>query len=402
MKKIKILILSGDSTSNRGDRAILYGNIILLKNTFPNAEIKALSYKPERDKKWYKIDFFNRGSIKEKIKSYLWSDVIFWGGGELIQDDTSKVKIPYWFLSIFLLTKIFRKKVIALGQGLGPVNSKLNKILTKNIVNNLSLYFSRDNYSETILKSFGVSKPIISSFDPAILLSKEINPNKEKLNNFLKKKGFLVSKKEKLIGIGVRRWFHQRSSWIPHKYAYKFKLRKIPGEKQFTTMKESLAHILDYLVEKYNYKIVFFPMYTPEHEADDKVSKEILGLMKSKDKGYVIEGDFNPKDFLELISNCSLFFGIRLHSTILSTSVGVPSLTFYYVPKGKSYFQQLDIPENSFPIEDLLETSKIQIDLKQIDKVINNYPEYKKRTELGVNKMKRRLLEDAKTIKRYL
>ena len=207
MNKQKLLILAGDSTDNRGDRAILLGNIILLKNTFQNCEIKALSNNPERDSKWYGIEFFNRKGFFEKLKAYSWPDLIFWGGGELIQDDTSRIKIIYWFINIMLITVILRKKVIAFGQGLGPVNFRLTKILTKIMCNQLVAFFSRDNYSEKKLRSYGVKIPIISAFDPAILISEGVKRDKTAL------KKYLANKKVKLSILLF--YLHTKSSLLP-------------------------------------------------------------------------------------------------------------------------------------------------------------------------------------------
>lgn len=399
---MKILIMNGDSTSNRGDRTILMGNIILLKSVFPKADIRALSYKVKRDEEWYGIKFYKRSSLLEMLKAIRWSDIIMWGGGELIQDDTSKVKIPYWFVNIMILSILFRKKIIALGQGLGPVNSGLNKILSKILMNRLRLFFTRDNYSEKMIRNIGSKVSIISSVDPAILVSDKISRSKSYLFDYLKNKGFNINKNDKIVGVGVRRWFHQSGSLIPHKYAVKYGLRKIGGEKEFSYMKENLAFLLDELVSKHKFKIVFFPMYTPKHEADDEVSSQILNLMKNKNKGFVIKDDFSPIRYLELINATSLFFGVRLHSTILSTSLGIPSLTFYYVPKGKSYFEQLGMSENSFKIDSLLSREKTKEALSQFNKVVSSLERYKSRTVKAIKEMKQRLLKEGKEIAKYI
>jgi len=47
--------------------------------------------------------------------------------------------------------------------------------------------------------------------------------------------------------------------------------------------------------------------------------------------------------------------GFRLHSNIIATSNYTPSLNYYYVDKGRAYFDQIKQGHNCFPIEDLLE-----------------------------------------------
>jgi polysaccharide pyruvyl transferase WcaK-like protein len=400
-KRMKLLILNGDSTSNRGDRAILLGNILLLTKTFPEADIRASSYNPKRDAKWYGIKFYNRGSLTQYLKAITFADLILWGGGELIQDDTSRVKIPYWFVNILILTFIFRKKVIGLGQGLGPVKSKFNRYLSKLIFDQLEAFISRDNYSEKMIRDVGSTVPVINSHDPAILVSDLVEKRSDVLKGYLTENGFSSQANTKIIGVGVRRWFHQRSSWIPHKYAVKYALRKIPGEEEFKEMTKNLAILLDTLVVRYGYKVVFFPMYTPSHEADDKISRQVTDLMKYERETFVFTDDVSPTEYLRLIAGTDLFLGIRLHSTILSTSMSIPSLTFYYVPKGKSYFEQLGIAENSFPVEDLLSAQRTRNDLSQFDVVINNHAEYTSRIEAKISAMKEKLRNDAEVLRKY-
>lgn len=219
--KRNILILNGDSSSNIGDGAILLGNIELLKTLFPGSPIRAFSMFPERDTQWYGIFFYKKSMLTERLKAYFWANLVIWGGGELIQDDTSRLKIPYWFMRIMLLSLVFRKKIIALGQGLGPVGNRQGKALTKLMANRLALYFSRDNYSEGMLRALGATIPIISSLDPAILVSNSVVAGEASLVQYLHTKNFDISDKDRIVGVGVRRWFHHTGSWIPHKYAHK-------------------------------------------------------------------------------------------------------------------------------------------------------------------------------------
>ncbi len=54
---MRVLIHNSDSPHNRGDRAILAGNVELARHRWPDAEVVALSQYPERDASWFGIRF---------------------------------------------------------------------------------------------------------------------------------------------------------------------------------------------------------------------------------------------------------------------------------------------------------------------------------------------------------
>jgi len=54
---LRVLILNSDSPKNRGDRAILAGNIELVKSVYPDAHIWSLSQYQDRDQAWFGINF---------------------------------------------------------------------------------------------------------------------------------------------------------------------------------------------------------------------------------------------------------------------------------------------------------------------------------------------------------
>src|SRR5690554_7948232 len=121
-----ILIINSDSPHNKGDQAILLGNIKLIRSVWSDTDITAISDKPIRDSKWFGINFINQkvytvNPIKI-IQMTLMArkfDYVFWGGGELLKDYTNKIAPIYWFLRTVLL-RMVGVKIFGLYQGIGP------------------------------------------------------------------------------------------------------------------------------------------------------------------------------------------------------------------------------------------------------------------------------------------
>lgn len=362
----KILILSGDTDYNKGDRAIRAAIIHMIKSEMSdNADITIFSKFSERDKKEFKVKVVNKSNkyFFQKILTILKSDFIVWGGGVSLQDNTSKLKIPYWTIKIGII-KLIGKPVIGFGQGIGPLNSKFGKKLTKMIINKIDLISVRDQYSKNLLKNIGVNKtPIYALTDPAVALK---NGSKEELLKILKKENILLN--NKYIGIAPRLWFHHFGNFIPHKYAVKYKLRSIGGKEKFNKLKKIFAEISDYMIENFNIKILFFSMYPVSHEADDLICREIISLMRNKNAASILNGDYPPEDFKSIFGEMEMFLGMRMHSTILATGMNIPSINIYYVPKGLNFFEFINQKARAIAVEDLIEDRG----LEKIKKIIND------------------------------
>ena len=128
-----ILILSGDTDGNIGDRALVYVMCSELKKCVSDIIIILPSGNPEKDREFFKAEMIKRGirGFVAFIKAILKSDLVLCGGGGLFQDDDSLLKMPYWAIRLFFL-RLFRKRIIGYSLGVGPLNRKLSRILPNN------------------------------------------------------------------------------------------------------------------------------------------------------------------------------------------------------------------------------------------------------------------------------
>lgn len=363
--KPKILILNSDSPNNRGDRAILQGNIKLLRKQWPHAEIWALSEYSERDTEWFSINFLHMSAYTMNpvnlLKLMIFAkncDYVFWGGGEILKDYTNKLGNLYWALRVWSIW-VVNKKLYGMFQGIGPTNSNLSKRLIAFAVNKTQVFFVRDKMSKDKLHSWGVKTKVIDSYDPAVIIEAN-KPNDATLDTLKKEFDIDSSFLENSIGVGLRKWFHyEKNGWFPQKLKL-FKSKKIPENEEFINYVNHTAALLDWVVETFNNNIVFYPMHMSESEDDASFSRLIAEKMKHTDRTRSIDRDIlSPQDYIDTISRSKMFLGVRLHSTILATGAKVPSFVFYYVDKGKLFFEQIGMKEYSSPVEDLANKNKL-------------------------------------------
>ena len=146
-----ITLLGYYGFGNLGDELLLQACIEKLGK---HNEIIVLSNNPEETRKNFGVEAVNRWRYREVIKALRKSEALYLGGGGLFQDVTS-VKSCVWYWLIVRLAKFLGLKVFALGQSIGPLNSRLSRLLTANALRACERVEVRDENSYNVAKTLG-------------------------------------------------------------------------------------------------------------------------------------------------------------------------------------------------------------------------------------------------------
>ncbi|MBN2260719.1 MAG: polysaccharide pyruvyl transferase CsaB [Clostridiales bacterium] len=280
---MKALIIGYYGSENIGDEVLLHQTIKMIQEIDENIEIKSLSYRTLMTKELHNIDAISRNKYFDIIKGIKDADIVIGGGGSILQNVTSNRSLVY-YLMIFLISKLFGKKVILLGNGFGPVNGGFYRNFSKWVLNKTDVFLARDQETKERLRDLGVNSSIVLSADLAYYNYKES-----------------TYEKNKKILINVRPWKD--------------------SEKIALEMKAFVSRLI-----ASGYEVEFLSM---QEGKDDVLLKEINNEIP------FIENSIDR--FLHKNSDYFCMIGMRLHALIWAGIKDIPFISLQYDPKIEAY-----------------------------------------------------------------
>lgn len=363
-KTLKILFANHaqfeGSTTNLGDWAIFEQMVSLFSEEIQRGiyEIHVPSSEPEFTQTHYPVHAFQRGGFKgmmNTIKAIMNSDVVLIGGGEIVQDKSSFIYIPYQLIRP-LVAKLFRKKLFAYAIGVGEPSeiSFLGKLQSKIVLNMFDIITVRDEKSLKSLRDYlKVTKPqTYLTADPAInLVAKEVT-------NSPKSPYFVVS---------LRSVYHRTGSLLP--FSVRKKLHLLPKVyfEKIEMFKNDMAQLIDSLIRESDLDVYFLNTYIGKSMSadDDAFTNTVISRLSdaSKKRAHVIDVRYTPSENKFVLRGAQYILSVPLHPLILGTSELVPVFSLAYASKNVCFMQQVKISDHTYLIQDIQD----QIDIYKVE-----------------------------------
>jgi polysaccharide pyruvyl transferase CsaB len=313
MKKLHIGISGSYGGLNLGDEAILQSIINLLRKRLKNCEITVLSRNPEDTLKRHHVEqalpvrSMSRDEIMPEIRKL--DLFILGGGGILIDGEVAN------FLREVIIAKESNIPVIVYGISAAPLDRDSEREMVKKWLNVVDLVTVREKTAKKILEDMGVTREIVVTTDPAVLLEPEEISRTTLAGEYIKGKNY--------IGISVREPGPALQVNIELYHSY-------------------IAHAADYMIERFNHEVIFVPM--ERNVSDMQSSYAVIAQMLNPQKVSVLKGEYSPGQLLYLFANHFVFgVGMRLHFLIFLAIAGVPFAPLPYASKVESFIQDLNI-----------------------------------------------------------
>lgn len=299
----RILISGYYGFSNAGDEALLSTIVSGLREESGNSvDISVLSASPGETASTYKVDAVPRMSPKHVMAALDGCDLLISGGGSLLQDTTSLKSLIY-YLSIIRLAQLKQKKVMILGQGIGPLRRWISRQAASYVLNLSDVISVRDAQSAELLGKIGVRKPDVTvTADPTLLLKP---CSMDEVRALLAEAG--LGPEEDVIAVSLRGW------------------DVAPG------LEDATISGLEDLSLRISARMLFINMHMP---FDDRVSERAMGTIWS---AAIQPRVWTAEQLVGVFGACRMVIGMRLHALILAAAAGTPSFGIAYDPKVEQF-----------------------------------------------------------------
>ncbi len=312
---MKILLAGYFGFGNFGDEAILKYALDVLRFYYKKAEIKVITQSVYSIKKDYELEGIYRFDFKNILSEIKSCDYLMFPGGSILQDVTSVKSIMY-YLGLIFLANLFKKKVILLSQGIGPINNDFAKKLSFKLLKKAQLITLRDEKSYDTLMRNGVmgeltadllwaftSKSNIQVPDPEVVFGEiSCNANKKKIGIQLRNWKSLTHEKLEIIAKRILKSFH---------------------------------HV------EFDYKLICL-----QKNSDEEVMIELGKILHelSPDANLELCSERDIEKNVELLQGMDYMIAMRFHAGLCTINAEKPLLMLSYDPKTEEFCNELGLP----------------------------------------------------------
>lgn len=297
---------------NLGDEAILHVIIQEVRRRLP-VVITVFSFNPDDTRARHKVERsvavreLSRAELTEELQSL---DLFILGGGGILFDKEASA-----FLRPVQIAEDLGVPVMTWAIGAGPLHDRHERDIVRDTLNQISLITVRDERSRRLLEEIDVTRDILVTADPGILLEPE--PFTE---DMLNREGLTPG--TRLIGLSIRE----------------------PGpaapDLAIDHYHDLLANTVDYLVDRMEATVVFIPM---ERQTDLQHSHAVVARVANVQHAFILKGDYSSGQIRGLLEHLEFAIGMRLHFLIFATSAGVPFVPLPYGSKVAEFVSNLGL-----------------------------------------------------------
>lgn len=348
----KILMAAGDVTWHLGDRFIQQALVECIRAVYPHADIHcASSAKSPGDGEVLHathreppvLDLLREPS---RLRGY---DAVIWGGGQLLQDNASLLKNPYWATILSALRTITRAPIIGCGVGLGPLDTTWGRYFAGRALRQLDALVVRDSTSASLASRLlgGRGPEVQQAPDPATAMAAA---SAEEGERYLRESENVPPADHEIrLGIVVRRWNSDRRrlrpvQWMPPHSSSRVSDSEAPGPAQ-------LVDALNRFSANRNVRGLFFPLYCAPWEGDDLVSQDVARRLNMP--AHVLRLKAAPGVIKAAAGRCDLFLSFRMHGAVMSMGAGVPTVGVSYADKVEKHFSICGLPDHCLAMPQL-------------------------------------------------
>lgn len=318
---LRIAISGSYGGTNLGDEAILQSIVTQLRARV-SAEITVFTLDAGDTMLRHDVDHaivtvdLTREELSAEVQNY---DFMILGGGGVLFDYWVEQHLREASLALDAGVPLFVHSV-----GAGPLIDSAARESVADCLGRADIVTVRDTGSLRTLERLGVRRDIVVTADPALLLEPEPLPE-----GAFEREG--LDPTRPLIGMSVR----EPGPAAPDIDVDHYHIQ--------------LASAADYMVDRFNARIVFVPMEPKLHDVQH--SHAVISKMYRAQHASVLKGSYSSGELLTFMQHFSFAVGMRLHFLIFAALRRIPFVALPYAPKVNGFLEELNM--DTPPIEGL-------------------------------------------------
>ena len=330
----QIFICGHYGWKNTGDDAMVYVLLRELHILYPAATFAISSQTaiivPPETKNLVK---FVRLAPRTVFQEIMRSSIFILGGGTHFHDHGIKIrqlKMLYKNFILFMLAKLFCKRIYFLGIGVEHLSTTWGRFLTKQICRLADFISVRDESSYKILEGMRLKNKVTLSFDLAALLQPLLTSDKS-----------LIKKRDmKILGISI----------LPF-----FEIYYGDKEKDILFVHE-IAKGLNQWLKRDRQNLIYLFVFRGKSIADDVLITEMLQKqLNPAERVKLIPYNPDPVETMSEVDQCHAFIGMRYHSCVFAYLTNTPLLVINYFRKCQALAEDVGLSKHTIiSLEEIL------------------------------------------------
>lgn len=292
---MRVLVAGWIGSTNLGDELVFSGLRRLLASH--GTRVAAISIDPAATRSAHGVGAVGHLDVPALLRATDEADAVVFGGGGLVQDDSSALNLPY-HLARVVLARARRRPYAGVGLGVGGLSTRAGRGLVHAVLQQAVGIAVRDRASAELLEAVGVPGALVSA-DLAFAVAPPAVPEQE----------------DRLV-VMLRPWSSERS--------------RLPAAAQADRTPEvhldALARALDAAATRTGLQIEFVAL---QRDRDDAVHAEVAARMSTPTTRTVP----TLAELLPTVARARAVVAMRYHGGIAATLAGIPSVLIGYAPK---------------------------------------------------------------------
>ncbi|WP_416310809.1 polysaccharide pyruvyl transferase family protein [Pseudomonas sp. W03] len=322
--KSKIVLCGWYGASNIGDELLLGAIVDWIKELGGQPTI--ISLNPAHTEQIYgvpAVDFHNLGEIGRALAD---SDLFLMGGGGIFQDhhpfNACALYAPLMsdiaqYARPFYMAQQFGLKTMILAHGVGPLRSQQARAIARDVFSKADVVTIRDEQSTELLRSIGVTRPIVTAPDPGWHAANQV------IHKLAPEVSASRHDSKKTLGLIIREW-PKEEGW---------------SDKLVIAINAQLPE---------NWRCVWLAF---QHSLDEQRAASDRPYLEQLSDALADHIEDQIVDCIEVeamtaeLARCDALVSMRLHGSILAIALGKPCVFLEYDDKMVKAHEMAGVPE---------------------------------------------------------